>query len=151
MTVAAETRTVAGQPDPAAVIAQAISPYPDHHDGYRLTGGYVAVPFVVTAERPTMPELDKVLNAILGFDLAEARAGIGMVNAWTVSSFCGPDGLIAGIDLLTSDSADDFYMFSVPRGDGGMVPVHAMDPTLDARRRCCTGGRSGTLALSRSP
>ena len=131
MNVTVEEQAVTGGPDPATIIAQAISPYPDHHDGYRLTGGYVAVPFVVAAERRTMPELTRALNAILGFDLAEIQAGIGMVNAWTVSSFCGPDGLIAGVDLLTSDSPDDFYIFSVSQ-DGEMVPVHAMYPTLDA-------------------
>jgi hypothetical protein len=132
MNVAAEERTATGGPDPATIIAQAISPYPHHHDGYRLAGEYVAVPFVVTAERPTVPELTRALTAILGFDLAEMHAGIGMVNAWTVSSFCGPDGLIAGIDLLTSGSPDDFYTFSMPGGDGETIPVHAMYPTLDA-------------------
>ena len=122
-----------GQPDPAKVIGQAISPYPDHHDGYRLTGGYVATPFVVAAARPTVPELTKALNAILGFDLAEVLAGIGLVNAWTVSSFCGPDeGLIAGVDLLASGSPDSSHIFSVPRADGEPVPVHATSPALDA-------------------
>ena len=129
----AEKRTATGGPDPATIIAQAISPYPDHHDGYRLSGGYVAVPFVVAAERPTAPELTRGLSAILGFDLAEVQAGIGMVNAWTVSSFCSPDdGLIAGIDLLTSGSPGDFYTFSVPGCGGQTIPVHAMYPTLDA-------------------
>ncbi len=133
MDLTVDKPAVSTRPDPAEVITQAISRYPDHHDGYRLTGGYVAAPFVVTAERLAVPELTGALSAILGFDLAEVQAGIGPVNAWTVSSFCGPDdGLIAGIDLLPSGRPDDFYLFSVPRHDGEMIPVYAMHPTLNA-------------------
>jgi hypothetical protein len=125
--------TVSELPGPAEVIARAVSRHRHHHDGYRLTGGYITTPFVVTAERPTAPGLAKTLSAILGSDLAEALAGIGPVNAWTVSSFCGPDeGLIAGVDLLTPRRPDDLYLFSVPGHDGGMIPVHAMQPPLDA-------------------
>jgi pyruvoyl-dependent arginine decarboxylase (PvlArgDC) len=133
MGITADKPAVTTRPDPAEVLTQAISRYPDHHDGYRLTGGYIAAPFVVTAERPAVPDLTRALSAILGFDLAEVQAGIGPVNAWTVSSFCGPDeGLIAGIDLLPSGHLDDLYIFSVPRHDGEMIPVYAMHPTLNA-------------------
>lgn len=128
-----DVRTVSGTPRPAEVIAQAVSRYPHHHDGYRLTGAYIAAPFVVTVARPPVPGLTGTLSGILGFDRAEAQADVGPVNAWTVSSFCGPDeGLIAGVDLLTSGSPDSLYLFSVPGHDGELIPVHAMSPALDA-------------------
>ena len=134
MSVTADVRTVSDVPAPAEVAARAVSRYRGHHDGYRLTGGYIAAPFVVTAALARDADLTRGLNGILGFDLAELHGGIGPVNAWTVSSFCSPDeGLIAGVDLLTSSRPDDsFYLFSVPGHDGEPIPAHAMYPTLDA-------------------
>jgi hypothetical protein len=131
--------TVAVLGDGQVVVADAppgpaeLSPYRRHHDGYRLSGAYVAAPFTAAEVRPATADMSAGLSAILGFDLAETAAGVGLVNAWTVSSFCGPDeGLILGVDLLPGNSWDSYYLFSVPRHDGEPVPVHAMFPALDA-------------------
>jgi histidine decarboxylase len=120
-------------PDPAEVIAGAVSPYRNHHVGFRGTGSYLAAPFTVAVVRPAEPDLTPGLNRILGFDLAEAIAGVGLVNAWRVSSFCSPDeGLIPGVDLLPCSTRDGCELFSVRRHDGEMIPVYPMYPALDA-------------------
>jgi histidine decarboxylase len=121
------------QPDPAEVIAGAVSPYRNYHVGFRGSGSYIAAPFTVAVVRPAERDLTAGLNRILGFDLAEARAGVGLVNAWMVSSFCSPDeGAIPGVDLLPCSSCDSCELFSVLRHDGEMIPVHPMYPALDA-------------------
>lgn len=65
---------------------------PSHFLGISLTTGVCANMFA----SPGSTKLDET-NA---FDLAEvARANLGQLNAITVSSFCGPHGLIWGLDV----------------------------------------------------
>lgn len=65
---------------------------PTHFLGISLTTGVCANMF----PSPGSTKLDET-NA---FDLAEvARANLGQLNAITVSSFCGPHGLIWGLDV----------------------------------------------------
>jgi hypothetical protein len=115
----------------AEVIRRAISPYPSHHVGYPLHGGYIAAPVVITDVQPASE--DEALDAIYGFDACEALAGIGLVNLFTISSFCGPDdGLVAGIDILAPQEAGQFRAGFAGRHDGQRIPVYAMDQTLEA-------------------
>jgi len=116
---------------PADVIRRAVSPHPGHHVGYPLHGGYIAAPVVIADVQPASP--DEALDAIYGFDACEALAGIGLVNLFTISSFCGPDdGLVAGIDILAPGDAARFRLGFADRHDGQRIPAYAMDEALDA-------------------
>ncbi|MGH3194218.1 MAG: histidine decarboxylase, pyruvoyl type [Streptosporangiaceae bacterium] len=118
-------------PHPADVIRRAVSPYPGHHVGYPLTGGYVAAPVVVTDVQAA--SADEELGAIYGFDACEVLGGIGLVNLFVISSFCGTDdGLVAGIDILAPQDAEQFRVGVVARHDGERIPVYTMDEVLEA-------------------
>jgi hypothetical protein len=112
------------------VIRNAVSPYPGYHAGYPLRGGYVAAPVVVTDVQPAAE--DGELGAIYGFDACEALSGIGLVNLFVISSFCGPDGLVAGLDILAPPDAGRFRAGSVARHDGCRIPVYTMGDVLEA-------------------
>lgn len=115
----------------AGVIRRAVSPYAGHHVGYPLSGGYIAAPVIVTDVQPASH--DEALDAIYGFDACEALAGIGLVNLFTISSFCGPDdGLVAGIDLLAPADPGRFRIGFTGRHDGHRIPVYSMEETLEA-------------------
>lgn len=118
-------------PQPADVIRRAVSPYYGHHIGYPLRGGYIAAPVVVADVQ--LASTDEELGAIYGFDACEALSGIGLVNLFVISSFCGPDdGLVAGIDFLAPQDPEQFRVGVVARHDGERIPVYTMDDALEA-------------------
>ena len=119
----------------AEVITRAVSRYQAHHDGYRLSGGYVAAPVLVASARPASEDLTVGLNDILGFALAEVIGGIGPGQRLDREAHSADPtmALILGLDLLRADLPEAYrYSGSVQRHDGQAVPVYGLDPALDA-------------------
>ncbi len=97
------------------IIRQAKSPYHDYclgypGSGYYFTGfmmGSSATPLKFTHEGSGM------LDQINAYDLAEVNdTYLGQVNMITVSSFCGPQGLIWGYDVARTATADPSEILS---------------------------------------
>jgi len=90
------------------LISNATSPYAGYCTGYNGEGAYVcALTLAIGAYKDPCghPELG-VLDSIKAFDLAETSAAyIGQINMVTVSSFCGPEGLVWGHDVAGPVSA----------------------------------------------
>ncbi len=87
---------------PGEVARASIGPDEQFCVGYNGTGGYFLglVLTVGKAEEKFYPQGSSLLDSILAFDQAEVEdAYIGQINMITVSSFCGPQGVIWGYDV----------------------------------------------------
>lgn len=84
------------------------------------------------------------LNEINAFDKAEvADINLGQINVITVSSFCGPKGLLLGVDLLPPKNFDFFKINSL---SNKKCNVYDMKPLINATRELL-----GTLKDKRFP
>jgi len=84
------------------ILEVSASPYRNYCAGYPGTGGYIVttVMGISAVADPCGHSGFNLLDSIKAFDLAEsAEAYIGQINMATVSSFCGPEGLIWGHDV----------------------------------------------------
>jgi histidine decarboxylase len=84
------------------ILEVSASPYKNYCTGYPGTGGYIVttVMGISAVADPCGHSGLNVLDSIKAFDLAESsEAYIGQINMTTVSSFCGPEGLIWGHDV----------------------------------------------------
>ncbi len=94
------------------IVEKAISPYKDYCMGYPGQGPYFTG-FVMGSSSVSAKLGNKgssVLDRINAFDLAEVdNTYLGQINMITVSSFCGPHGLLWGYDVAyeNSFSAED--------------------------------------------
>lgn len=87
---------------PAEVVRASIGPDDQFCVGYNGTGGYFLglVLSVGKIEEKFHPNGSALLDSILAFDQAEVEdAYLGQINMITVSSFCGPQGVIWGYDV----------------------------------------------------
>ncbi|HMK34836.1 MAG TPA: histidine decarboxylase, pyruvoyl type [Desulfomonilaceae bacterium] len=92
--------------DVARILKSAVSPYAFHCEGFGNNdskGCYINTPLIAggTAVLKNTYDRSLVLEQIQAFDTAEAEgAYIGQINLFQVSSFCGPNGLIWGHDVM---------------------------------------------------
>jgi len=91
------------------IINSSISPFSKYCTGYSGKGSYITAltmgigRFKETFSHPGSKRLD----SIVAYDRAEIKdAYIGQINMVTVSSFCGPQGLIWGCDIAKEESED---------------------------------------------
>lgn len=87
---------------PSEIVRASIGPDEQFCVGYNGTGGYFLglVVSVGKTARKFSPSGSSLLDSILAFDQAEVKdAYLGQINMITVSSFCGPQGVIWGYDV----------------------------------------------------
>lgn len=114
-------------------LSSAIASRDYHCEGYGNPGneGTSYVLTMLAAATKVAKELchegSKMLDQTLAFDCAEvSEASIGQINMINVSSFCGPDGYIWGIDLAKTNEE---LLFKVEN-----LPVYSAEPLFTATR-----------------
>lgn len=128
--------------DKQKILQNAISPYADYCAGYGEPGasgnGYITsfLLGVSTAPISLSHPGSRILDEINAFDRAEvAFAYLGQINMSIVSSFCGPQGLVWGYDLVRPK---DLYAKRLPldawNNSGERIEVFSLDPLLRATR-----------------
>ncbi len=123
------------------IILNAISPYAEYSEGYGNTGasgnGYVLGFCLGTASVKTQfSHIGSImLDEINAFDLAETKGPyIGQINMSTVSSFCGPQGLVLGYDIMRQkDMYQDSY--GTVEYKGTKAKVYSLEPLIDATEK----------------
>ncbi|MDI6830153.1 MAG: histidine decarboxylase, pyruvoyl type [Actinomycetota bacterium] len=92
----------AGEFDPREILASAVGMEDDYCVGFPGRGGYcIGLVMGIGITRKTFSQAgSELLDAIVAYDEAEVEdTYIGQINMITVSSFCGPRGLIWGYDV----------------------------------------------------
>lgn len=88
--------------DPEEILASAVGAEDRHCVGYPGWGGYlIGLVMGIGVTRKTFSQAgSELLDAIVAYDEAEVEdTYIGQINMITVSSFCGPRGVIWGYDV----------------------------------------------------
>lgn len=123
------------------LIKTAISQYDDYSEGYGNNGAsgnsYILGFCLSTSSVETQfTHLgSKVLDEINAFDIAEANGPyIGQINMSTVSSFCGPQGLILGYDILRNDNLYTSYYGDITYLDK-TAKVYSIYPLIQATEK----------------
>lgn len=91
------------------IIKASQSPYENYSVGYPMSGNYLTalVIDIGSSKKRFNHDGSEWLDGIIAYDKAEASdTYIGQINMITVSSFCGPHGLIWGYDIAKEDSQD---------------------------------------------
>lgn len=122
------------------ILETAISPYEEYSEGYGNIGasgnGYIlGVTLAATAVKRQFTHVgSQMLDEINAFDTAETHGPyIGQINMSTVSSFCGPQGLIAGYDILNSDFFNEKEQVEFISTQLGIdMPVYDIKPLIRA-------------------
>ena len=135
MTPAEPAGKVSAGPDltPAVVLSRAIGPWPTRCAGYTPTsvGGYVAAPMLIAVTRPVDKRLSPDGDDAVTVSLAREAVGLAEVNGTPAPRWCGPSGLLTGVDLLRPPSPPERLTTLV--GDSGdSVPVFYLDPVIAA-------------------
>jgi len=89
------------------IIEKAMSPYEDYCMGYPGQGPYFTGFVLGSSAVPTRlgHKGSSMLDNINAFDMTEIdNTYLGQINMITVSSFCGPHGLLWGHDVASEDS-----------------------------------------------
>jgi histidine decarboxylase len=124
-------------------LQNSVGPYDTYSDGYGNpnsgSGGYVlgAIMSVGVVDAKLGHDGSHLLDKINAFDIAECNdAYIGQINMITVSSFCGPHGLLLGYDFLkpAKEHQKGAYGVSEVSLDDITVPVYSIEPILEATR-----------------
>ncbi len=118
------------------------SNYDQHCTGYQNpennNHGYVLGVCLSTGTAPISFKIpgSEMLDRINAFDVAEATGSyLGQINMIEVSSFCGSQGLIWGMDIAKHpdfDNKKDLQIGSLKRNDGVKIPVYSAKPLLEA-------------------
>lgn len=123
------------------LILKALSPYDEYSEGYGNTGSsgnsYVLGFHLGTASVKTeFSHIGSImLDEINAFDLAETKGPyIGQINMSTVSSFCGPQGLVLGYDIM---QPKNLYKESYGKVEfkGTKAMVYSLEPLIDATEK----------------
>lgn len=96
------------------IIQSAISPYDNYCVGYHGGKNYLTALILSfgTFKKTFNHKGSEILDNTIAFDKAEiSEAYLGQINMTIVSSFCGPQGLIWGYDLVKNEDVSPF-MFS---------------------------------------
>jgi len=135
MTPAEPAGDVTAGPDltPAAILSRAIGPWPTRCAGYPPTsvGGYVAAPMLIAVTRPIDTRLSADGDDAVTVNLARETVGLAEVNATPAPRWCGPSGLLTGVDLLRPPSPPD-RLTTLVGDSGASVPVFYLDPVIAA-------------------
>jgi len=131
---------------PDQILLSGVSPYEQYCVGYSGRGGYLtAVVMGQGAFRKTFAHAgSNLLDSIVAYDRAEIDGPyIGQINMTTVSSFCGPEGLIWGYDIarvdcgtpsfLTSEDLAEFTGMTIRDASGLRAAATALFGTNDDR------------------
>jgi hypothetical protein len=118
---------------PAAILSRATGPWPTRCAGFAPApgGGYIAAPGITAVSRQVDKRIGSRGDDAVTVNLACEVLGLAQVNCVPVHRFCGPGGLLAGIDLLRPASLPD-RLTTLVRDDGGSVPVFYLDPVAEA-------------------
>lgn len=125
--------------DVTRILASAVSPYGFYCEGFGNNdskGCYINTPLIAagTTRLKGVHDRSLVLEQIQAFDTAEAEgAYIGQINLFEVSSFCGPNGLIWGHDIMESPRRGLTLEGAAHTGNG--VPVYDADSLFLASAR----------------
>ena len=125
-------------------LAHAIGPYDDYCNGYGslpASGDGYFIAFVLGVGRAKLElhhEGSYLLDSINAFDRAEvADSAIGQINMITVSSFCGPKGVIWGYHTTRAASLytpHPVFPQAIVYDDNREIPVYSALPLIDAAR-----------------
>lgn len=88
------------------IIRSSLSPYDNYCVGYAGKGGYfTALVMGIGRFKKTFSRSgSKILDTIIAYDRAEiADSYLGQINMQIVSSFCGPQGIIWGYDVVSEE------------------------------------------------
>lgn len=98
---------------------------------------YITAPVLSIGVSPTLDSDAKCsIGDVCSFDAAETESAyIGQTNAIVVSSFCGPHGLIWGMDLAHSTKERHPLLPDVIEKDGQEVIVYSADHLLEASKK----------------
>jgi len=130
------------------ILEVSASPYRNYCAGYPGTGGYIVttVMGISAVADPCGHSGFNLLDSIKAFDLAEStEAYIGQINMATVSSFCGPEGLIWGHDvartkapsphpLAGAEGMEEFGDIRLHAGSDLRLAARALFGTASSRR-----------------
>jgi len=113
-----------------------VSPYEDYCVGYQNPGvigrGYLMalVIGVGKVKERWSHAGSQVLDKTLAFDTAEvSSASLGQINMITVSSFCGPEGRIWGLDLARPANLRESVLNQISK-----TPVYDASPLLESAK-----------------
>ncbi len=115
-------------------LKQAISPYDEYCVGFKTPGsgggGYINAVILSIGKAPLAfsHEGSKILDSIVAYDKAEVnKAYIGQINMSIVSSFCGPNGLIWGYDIVKAPNLKRNHPLLGSFTVGDNVPVYTTE------------------------
>lgn len=137
--------------DKEFILKEAVSPYDEFCEGYGNMGSsgnsYIlgVVLSVAKVEKRFSHKGSSLLDEINAFDQAEVSdTFLGQINMSTVSSFCGPQGLILGYDLFPETQVlQESNVFE--EIDGNTIVYH-IEPLLIATKKLF-----GTVSDKRFP
>ena len=120
-------------------LINSISQYDEYCDGYgnstSMARGYIlgTILSVAKVKVKFSHSGSDVLDSINAFDKAEvAGTYIGQINMSNVSSFCGPQGLILGYDILAPQKLEKFIL---PDFFEKNTKVYSIEPLLNATNK----------------
>ncbi len=119
----------------------AISPYNDYCDGFGCPGssGNSYILGLVLGVGKDSIKLShpgsSVLDEINAFDLAEVDSTyIGQLNMIIVSSFCGPQGLIWGYDIVANKLSNNITQKKYYNNKGENIKIYSADSVIDSTK-----------------
>ena len=118
------------------VPASLVSAYPDWCQGARDPNRYLLAINVaaakIGADSAGLPWPSQ-LGGTVAFDLAEvSRAHLGQINCIEVSSFCSPDAIIWGVDVVRPRQLFQTPLMTVRGAAGRPIPVFDGEPLVVA-------------------
>ncbi len=133
------------------ILENAVSPYDVYCDGYgnhESRGCYITAPVIGTGKTQldAFHTCSSVLEKICAYDNAESQgAYVGQTNMVKVSSFCGLNGLVWGLDIMKSQSESPALVSDVVSNFTG-VAIHDLEGVLTSSARLF-----GTVEKKRFP
>jgi len=130
------------------ILEQAKSPYDDHCIGYPGQGPYFTGFMMGSSSVPIKfgHKGSFILDKINAFDIAEVTdTYLGQINMITVSSFCGPHGLLWGYDInykdyappteiLTEEDIKEFEGVTICNGKNLRIATKSLFGTLENKK-----------------
>ena len=91
----------------------------------------MAAPMIVAVTRPIDKRLSADGDDAVTVTLAREAVGLAQVNGTSAPRWCGPAGLVTGVDLLRPPSPPE-RLTTLIGDSGGSVPVFYLDPVIAA-------------------
>lgn len=99
---------------------------------------YVTAPVLAVgvATKVEVKNANSFINGVCSFDAAETEnAFIGQTNAIVVSSFCGPHGIIWGIDVAVAPKERNPFLKKTTNQGNKEIDIYSARPLLDASKK----------------